>query len=153
MTRSTVHSGNCTENLADQHGKFVVYDLHTYNHRRDGATGTPADPTANPQVNVGTGTMDRERWGSVVDAFLESLRSFDFPGGKLDVRENVKFFGGQHPKWAHEKFPTSACVIAVEFKKFFMDEWSGKSDEASIEAIGDALRFTVPSVLDAIKRV
>lgn len=138
--------------LAQQHGRFVVFDLHTYNHRRDGANGPQADPEGNPQVNIGTRTMNRERWGSVLDSFIESLRSFDFPGGKLDVRENVKFQGGQHPRWAHEKYPEAACVIAVEFKKFFMDEWTGKPNERYVEAIGESLQFTAPAVLDALNR-
>ena len=144
--------GNLYAEFAEQHGRFVVFDLHTYNHRREGPDGPPADPDANPQVNVGTGSMHRERWASVVDAFIDTLRTFDFPRGKLDVRENVKFFGGNHPRWAHEKFSKSACVIAIEFKKFFMDEWTGQADEECVDAIADALQYTVPAVLDALKR-
>ncbi len=138
--------------LAKQYGRFVVFDLHTYNHRREGPEGPPANPQGNPLVNVGTGTMERERWAPVIDAFIDTLRAFDFPGGNLDVRENVKFFGGNHPRWAHETFPNAACVIAVEFKKFFMDEWTGEPDEDSVEAIGEALQFTTSAVLDALKR-
>ena len=138
--------------LADQFGRFVVFDLHTYNHRREGPDGPPADPAGNPQVNIGTGTLDRQRWAPVIDTLINTLRAFDFPGGKLDVRENVKFFGGNHPRWAHETFPDAACVIAVEFKKFFMDEWTGQPNEDCIQAIGEALRFTAPAVLDALKR-
>jgi len=138
--------------LAEQHGRFVVFDLHTYNHRREGPGGPQACPEGNPQVNIGTGTMNRVRWATVIDAFIETLRSFAFPGGKLDVRENVKFFGGNHARWAHEKFPDSACVIAVEFKKFFMDEWTGEPNPSYVEAIGEALQFTAPAVLDALKR-
>jgi N-formylglutamate amidohydrolase len=139
--------------MADEHGKFVIYDLHTYNHRRGGSDGPLADPAGNPQVNIGTGTMDRERAAPVVDAFIESLRAYDFPGGKLDVRENVKFRGGNWPRWVHETFPQSGIAIAIEFKKFFMDEWTGTADQAAVEAIGAALQSTVPSVLDALKRV
>ncbi len=136
-----------------QYGNFLVYDLHTYNHRRQGPAGPPADTEGNPQVNIGTGTVNRERFGPVVDTFVETLRSFDFPGGKLDVRENVKFQGGNWPRWIHENFPNSGVAIAIEFKKFFMDEWSGKPVETSVDAIGEALRFTVPAVLSTLKRI
>jgi hypothetical protein len=112
-----------------------------------------AGPAGHPQVNVETGTMNRERWGPVVDTFIETLRSFDFPGGKLDVRENVNFFGGNWPRWIHENFPETGVAIAIEFRKLFMDEWTGERDEECIEAIGEALKFTAPAVLDAFKRM
>jgi len=35
--------------LAKQHGRFVVFDLHTYNHRREGPDGPPADPKVRGQ--------------------------------------------------------------------------------------------------------
>ena len=138
--------------IAGEHGHFVVFDLHTYNHRRGGPHGPLADPEGNPQVNIGTGTMDRQRWAPVVDAFIDNLRAFDFPGGKLDVRENVKFRGGNWPRWIHENFPESGIVIAIEFKKFFMDEWTGEADPSAVDAIADALEFTVPFVMDALKQ-
>jgi hypothetical protein len=140
--------------LAEQYGAFVVYDLHSYNHRRQGPGGPAADPAGNPQVNIGTGTMtNRARFASVIERFKGDLASYDFPGGRLDVRENVKFFGGNHPRWAHERFPDAACVLAIEFKKFFMDEWSGEPNETQLEAIGQALASTVPGVLDELAKV
>jgi hypothetical protein len=139
--------------ISRQHGRFVVFDLHSYNHRRQGPDGPVADATGNPQVNIGTGTLNREHWGPVVDAFIDTLRAFDFPGGKLDVRENVKFIGGNWPRWIHDNFPDTGVAIAIEFKKFFMDEWTGKPDSESIDAIGDALRFTAPAVVDALNRI
>jgi hypothetical protein len=134
-------------------GTFVVFDLHTYNHRREGADGPAADPAGNPEVNVGTGTLDRERWGPLVERFMCDLRGFDFLGRRLDVRENVKFKGGQFSRWIHEAFPRSACCLAIEFKKFFMDEWSGVLDERQHEAIQRALQGTVPGVLEELARL
>ena len=102
-------------------------------------------------MNLGTGTMpDRNRWAPLIDRFIHELRSFDFPEGKLDVRENVKFRGGAFPAWAHRTFPESACVLSIEFKKFFMDEWTGEPDEALVGAITSALRSTVPGALDEL---
>lgn len=140
--------------LARRYGTFVVYDLHTYNHRRDGIHGPTADPAENPQVNIGTGTMkDRTRFAPVIDRLMRDLSEYDFPGGKLDVRENVKFRGGNHPRWAHETFPESACVIAIEFKKFFMNEWTGEPDSTLVEAIGQVLAATIPGVWEALGEI
>lgn len=65
----------------------------------------------------------------------------------------MKFFGGQHARWAHERFPETACVLAIEFKKFFMDEWTGQPDMTLVEAIGDALKSTVPGVLEELSKL
>ena len=135
------------------HGHFVIFDLHSYNHRRQGPDGPAAEPSTNPQVNIGTGTLNRDQWAPVVDTFIETLRCFEFPGGRLDVRENVKFRGGRWPQWVHESFPDTGVAIAVEFKKFFMDEWTGTPNRKYSEAIGHVLQTTVPAVLDALERL
>lgn len=137
--------------LSKIHPSFVVLDLHTYNHRRSGPEGLPASPEGNPEVNVGTGTVDRARWGSLVDRFMEDLRSFDFFGRRLDVRENVKFRGGHFSRWVHESFPGAGCSLAIEFKKFFMDEWTGQLYVAEHEAMKKSLMATVPGIFESLK--
>ncbi len=136
--------------VARRHGRFVVFDLHSYNHRRAGPDGAAAPEQENPQVNIGTGTMDRERWAPLVDRFIADLSAYPFPGGQLDVRENVKFRGGHFSRWVHQTFTDSGCVLAIEFKKFFMDEWTGEPHPAVIDGIGRALRSTVPGVLEEL---
>lgn len=125
-----------------RYSHFVVLDLHSYNHRRSGPDGEPAPAAENPQVNVGTGSIDRVKWGSVVDRFIADLRSFDFSDGSLDVRENVKFQGGHLVHWIHERYPGRGCAIAIEFKKFFMDEWTGEAQDPLVEAISSAVSWT-----------
>ncbi len=110
----------------EKHGKFVLYDIHSYNHKRNGADAEPESAEENPEVNIGTGTLDREKWGNLIDRFIADLREFDFMGRKLDVRENVKFKGGNQVKWLHENFAENGCGLAIEFKKFWMDEWTGR---------------------------
>ncbi|WP_439880868.1 N-formylglutamate amidohydrolase [Pontibacter sp. MBLB2868] len=139
--------------VKEQHGCFVVYDLHTYNHKREGATGLPADPEQNPEVNIGTGNMNRKKWGPVVDAFMHSLQSYNYMGRHLDVRENVKFEGGYFMRWIHDTFGDSACVMSIEFKKFFMDEWTGEPDDQQIQEIRKALEQTTRPVLEALAHV
>lgn len=140
------------EQMLERHDHLVVYDLHTYNHRRDGPDAPPADPAGNPQINVGTGSMDRRRWAPVVDSFIESARSTRYDGTSLDVRENVRFRGGYLSRWVHETFPGRACALAIEVKKTFMDEWTGELDPARHAAVGRCLRATVGPVLDALER-
>jgi N-formylglutamate amidohydrolase len=136
--------------LVEEYGRVVVYDLHSYNFRRQ---GVDAPAATHPEVNVGTGTMNRAFWSPVVDEFIRQLRACDFQGRSLDVRENVKFQGGHFGRWIHQTFPTSVCALAIEFKKFFMDEHTGEADLLQVEAIYRALHNTVPGVRAALERV
>jgi N-formylglutamate amidohydrolase len=129
---------------------FVVLDLHSYNHRRGGAGDPPADPAGNPELNIGTGSLDRERWGGLVDRFVADLRTVDVAGRPLDVRENVRFRGGHLSRWVHAAFPGQGCCLAVEVKKFFMDEHTGTIDEPVWAGVHAALAATVPGVLDEL---
>jgi len=141
------------DRLVARHEKVVLFDLHSYNHIRGDAGGTPADPEANPEINLGTGTMDRTLWSPIVDWWLESMRSHDYLGRRLDVRENVKFFGGQLPRWVHEHYPRSVCALAIEVKKFFMNEWTGELDQVQHQAIGQALAAGAAAVGQALEKI
>jgi len=141
------------ERKGDIEGGFVVYDLHSYNHLREGPGGTPADPAGTPDLNVGTGHMDRARWGVVVDAFVEAASRPDASGNRLDVRENVCFRGGYLTQWVAERFPRSGCALAIEVKKTFMDEWTGRINGRALEAIGERLQATTGPVIEALGRV
>ena len=132
-----------------EHGRFVLLDMHSYNHRRDGAKAAPTAQEAAPDINIGTSSMDRAYWAPVVDAFMACLREQPFPGRKLDVRENVAFAGkGEQTRFVHAHFPATGCAIAVEFKKIFMDEWTGAPDLEAIAALRAAIRASLP-VLEA----
>ena len=139
--------------LVEANHLAVVFDLHTYNHARAGPEGPRADPEGNPEINVGTGTMDRERWGPIVDRFIGDLRSFDFLGRHLDVRENVKFQGRAFCAAVHRGVPHTACALAVEVKKFFMDEWTGRVDRPQFHTILAAFRSTLPGLREELERM
>jgi N-formylglutamate amidohydrolase len=136
-----------------ERGPFVVFDVHSYNHRRDGADAAEAPGEENPDVNVGTGSLDRERFGPVVDAFMDSLGAAGFPGTGLDVRENVRFRGRRLAAWTHERYPERAIVLALEFKKVFMDEWTGEVDRAHVSDLARALADSIPAVQEALREV
>ncbi len=141
------------KNAEQRFGHFVVLDIHSYNHVREGPDGSAADPELNPEINIGTGTMERDRWAPLIDRFISDLRSFDFHGRHLDVRENVRFRGGNFPRWIHERFPETGCALAVEMKKFFMDEWTGKPDPVYMKAIYEALTSTLPGITEELSKL
>jgi N-formylglutamate deformylase len=133
-----------------RHGRFVLLDIHSYNHRRDGVDGPPADPALSPEINVGTGTLDRVRWGHLVDRFCADLAACQVRGHTLDVRENVAFQGGELTAWVHRTFPATGCALAIEVKKTFMDEWSGRANEAHLAELSRALQTTLPGLVESL---
>ncbi len=130
------------------HGRFVVFDLHSYNHRRDGADDPPASADLNPEVNLGTGRIDRERWAPVVDAFMGTMVGIGF-----DCRENVKFRGGHFAQWVTDTFPETGVALAIEFKKTYMDEWTGRPDVNHITRLRHALSASATAVERALAEV
>lgn len=138
--------------LRDRHGHFVVFDMHSYNHRRGGPDAPAEDQAGNPELNIGTGSLDRFRWGPLVDRFINDLAKFDFLGRTLDVRENIRFRGRYLAEFVHSWFPESGCILAIEVKKFFMDEWTGDADKRKVDALLEAFRSTVPGMLDELSK-
>jgi hypothetical protein len=136
-----------------QFGRFVVLDVHSYNHRRDGPNASPAPQGGAPDVNIGTSSMDRVRWAPVVDALITHFQSFEINGRRLDVRENVAFQGkGEQTRFIHEHFPRTGCAIAIEFKKFFMDEWTGEPDADVLDQLRKMVATAVPMLETILAR-
>lgn len=139
------------DRMLGRYRHVAVLDLHTYNHRRDGPDAPVADAWGNPDVNVGTGSLARrDLFGPVVARFMEDLGDFPYPGGPLDVRENVRFRGRHLAAFTHARWPDRACVLAIEVKKIFMDEWSGVPDVRLLTAVRDALRSTLPGLVEEL---
>ncbi|MFQ5512979.1 MAG: N-formylglutamate amidohydrolase [Myxococcota bacterium] len=136
--------------LERRHGRFVVLDLHAYNHRRAGPNAPADDPRKNPDVNLGTAKLDRQRWGPLIDRFIRDLRGADPFGRELDVRENLRFRGGHLAGWIQRHFPASGCCLAIEIKKFFMNEWTGQPNPAEIQVVTRTLQATLPGLLESL---
>jgi N-formylglutamate amidohydrolase len=140
------------QDIEERYKRFIVLDIHSYNYRRDGPEAPPSPLETAPDINIGTFSMDRDRWAHVVDPFMEKLRQFDFRGRRIDVRENVAFQGkGEQTRFIHKVFPKSGCAIAVECKKFFMDEWTCEPDRDALVALRAMLRSTLPLLEDCLR--
>ena len=128
--------GELLDSVVARHGRFVLFDVHSYNHRRDGVDAPPTAQEDAPDVNIGTFSMPRNEWAFVLDPLIESMREFDFNGRRLDVRENIAFQGkGELTRFVHARYPESGCAIALEFKKFYMDEWTARPYADELEAM------------------
>src|SRR4029077_5045705 len=110
----------------------------------------PDAPSLNPEVNVGTRTLDRERWASLVETFMTDLERCRVADHHIDVRENVRFGGGYLAEWVNERYEGAGCALALEFKKTFMDEWTGEIDTAHLDELVGAVASTLSGLRSAI---
>lgn len=140
------------DHLFTLHERIIVYDIHSYNYRRE-ARDKEANPAENPEVNLGTKNMERQVWDPVIRTLTEHFTHFNYAGRKLDARENIKFKGGYFGQWLFERYGQKICPISIEFKKFFMDEWSGKAFDQDIELIDQMLLSSREPVLNALKTI
>ncbi len=141
------------DGLASRHDRFAVIDAHSYNHRRDGPDSPPTPQRQAPDINIGTFSMPRDEWAFLIDPLMQAMRDFDFNGRHLDVRENVAFQGkGEQTRFIHERYPARGCAIALEFKKFFMDEWSGEPDPDEVAAMRGFITHVAATAEDILAR-
>jgi hypothetical protein len=138
--------------VASRNGRFVLIDVHSYNHRRKGPDGRTTPQNEAPDINIGTFSMPRAEWAFLVDPLIEAMGTFDFNGRCLDVRENIAFQGkGEQTRFVHDRYPGKGCAIALEFKKFFMDEWTGEPDAAELDAMRRLINFTAKTCKDLLR--
>ena len=110
----------------DQYGYFVVYDIHSYNAKRNGSE-EEVDTEINPQINLGTAYVD-PKWQPLIDQLMGFISKDSLYDGPIDIRENIKFKGGYLSQLINKKFGAYGCVLSIEFRKDFMDEWTGAPD-------------------------
>ncbi len=139
--------------LEQKFGKFVVLDLHSYNYRRSGAKISASPEKTYPQINIGSASINKTIWGDLVGKFINDLSLYQLNQTMLNVQENLIFKDGYHPQWVHSKFPKSTCVIAVEVKKFFMDEWSGELYNNIHKEVKLALASTISGIVQELRKI
>jgi len=145
--------GGLLDGIAAEQERFVLLDVHSYNHRRTGPDGPATPQEEAPDINIGTFSMPRDAWAFLLDPLMEEMRRFDFNGRKLDVRENVAFQGkGAQTRFVHDRYPGKGCAIALEFKKFYMDEWTGEPDPAELKAMRDFVTHSARVAAELLKR-
>jgi uncharacterized protein (TIGR02421 family) len=95
----------------------IVFDIHSYNYKR-----IEADT---PTFNIGSGQIDGERWGNVVNQMEKQLNFITLPN--IDVRAATdEVFHGRGYLITHVNAHfDNTLVLPIEVKKIFMDESSG----------------------------
>ena len=126
--------GYQVERLLTLHPFLVVLDLHSYNHRRGGPHAEPDPQIQNPDIIVGRSNL-RDVHYPAASALRDILDGSQYLGQALDCRLDVKFTGGNFSRWLNAHYSDRLICLAVEFKKTFMDEWSGEIDRKAFSEL------------------
>jgi len=131
------------------YGTFIVLDIHSYNYKR-AASQREAPSKKNPEINIGT-VHNAPQWQTLIQTFIDFLSQTTIQGHEPDVRENIKFKGGEFSNWIFKNYGNYGCVLSIEFKKTFMDEWTGRVDVQHLMDIHEALKNSIPLLKAALK--
>ena len=118
--------------LEKRFSRCIVYDLHSYNHKRL--------PAETPLFNIGTHFIDSETYQPVLDHLKRRLLKADVPNIENRVALDDVFLGkGYQAAVIHEQHPGSLC-IPLEIKKIYMDETTGESYPLILETVTETLK-------------
>ena len=116
----------------NEFGYFIILDFHSYNAKRE-SPNEIIDYNSNPQINLGT-YYNNEKWNSFISFFINEVKQHKLYNNEIDIRENIKFKGGYLAQHIINKYGEYGCVLSIEFRKDFMDEWTGDADCIKIES-------------------
>ncbi|MCH5599359.1 N-formylglutamate amidohydrolase [Niabella ginsengisoli] len=129
------------EEAITAHGYFFILDVHSYNHKRDNSfEEAPVD--THPEINLGT-AYNKTKWKNTCDRFAEFLSKEKILDHAIDARQNIIFKGGGFAQWVIENYGAQGAVFSIEFKKTFMDEWTGIANIPHINELKKLLALSV----------
>lgn len=110
--------------LLQNHDHAYIFDLHSYCYQREKRLSWHED--AKPAINLGTQSINWNLFRDDIDDFLDCLGCIADGDRLLTVAENEVFKGGYLARRLSARHHDQMAVFAIEFKKIFMDEWSGE---------------------------
>lgn len=132
-------------------GYFIILDIHSYNAKRE-SSKQKVNTLLNPQINLGT-YYNKEKWRDLIEEFLYVLKKKKLNNTEIDVRENIKFKGGNLAQHIINQYGELGCVISIEFRKDFMDEWTGEVNENMVSVYNQLLENTLQSMNSYLQKI
>jgi N-formylglutamate amidohydrolase len=120
------------EAMLRQGAPVILFDMHSFCYLREGPVNWFEDQK--PEINLGTRHINRRHFTLLVDTFLEGVSGMHINGHPLRAGENELFSGGYLTRKYAGRFNREVLVMAIEYKKIFMNERT---------AVMDRDRFTI----------
>jgi uncharacterized protein (TIGR02421 family) len=106
------------EKLEDMFGASLVYDVHSYNHKRWGRDV--------PVFNIGVEKIDNKKYAKYINHWKEELEHIELKGISVQAEFNDVFYGrGYNVEYITKNF-NNTLVLATEISKIYCDEKTGE---------------------------
>lgn len=128
------------ENVVSRFGSAILFDIHSFRYQRDNIVHWWEDNK--PEINLGTRYINRAFFAPQVEAFLQLNSEIILEGRMMRIAENELFPGGYLTRKYAKTHNEQVLVLAVEYKKVYMDEWSGTLFPEKLELLKQALLLT-----------
>ncbi len=135
------------DRLLGIHPFLVVLDLHSYNHRRGGPDAPPDPQIQNPDIIIGRSNLAQRHYPAA-ESLHRQLDGQPCLGKALDCRLDVKFTGGNLSRWLNHHYSDRLICLAIEFKKTWMDEWTGVVDVLALDKLKRLFKTAVDFWMD-----
>ena len=129
----------CIKKILDLFGVCFVYDIHSYNISRQVSKGFESPPV----FNLGTAQLDRLKWGSAIDAWLDLLGRISLPGVHTTVAENLVFKGTAEFCRRISGLDDRILVLPTEVSKVYMDEMTGTLNSPVFKSLKSGLQNAI----------
>jgi len=126
--------------IIENQGSVVLFDIHSYCYQREVRTDWWVD--MKPEINLGTMYINRAYFSPLIDLFMVGVSGITLDGHTLRVAENEVFPGGYLTRKYAKSHIQQVLVLAIEYKKIFMDEWTGELYPRKLEMLKENLLLT-----------
>jgi N-formylglutamate deformylase len=137
------------EYLLQQNKYTIIFDSHSYCYQREERLPWYIDKK--PVINLGTEPINQTIFRKLVKNFINQLAKISINGRLISVAENEIFKGGYLAKRLCTQHHDRLVLFAIEFKKIFMDEWSGEFYQPIFEELVDKFSRAVKDFLVEIQ--
>lgn len=121
------------ETLLVKHTTIMLFDVHSYNI-------LDRDYINPPLFNIGTHFVDMEKYGFIVQDWMNNLNDIVIPNIEVVVKENDVYYGkGYLAESVRGRYP-NCLVIPTEVKKIYANEVAPEPYVEVIEAIRQGFR-------------
>jgi len=130
-------------------GKYsVMFDMHSFCYQRKEIIPWSQDP--GPEINIGSRAVNQAVFGRIIENFKHHLSGLSIDGYPIRVAENELFEGGYLARRLSKAYPDQLLVLAMEYKKIFMDEVTGEMYDKKLDVLIEHFNRVVEKIVQSV---